>query len=224
MDSPTLPAREVELALRGLARLNRLSGAAGLLWSEVSPLVRGGARTLLDIATGSADVPLAIHGMATAQGHTLEMTVSDVRPEMRDLAARNAEAAGVPLRVIALDAVRESPPGLFDIITASLFTHHLTEDEVVGLLDRLSRAARCGLVVSDLARSRANLAMVSLASRVVTRSRVVHTDAALSVRAAFTTEEFMGLARRAGLHERGEMTIRSARPGRFIFVWRPREK
>jgi hypothetical protein len=44
-----------------------------------------------------------------------------------------------------------------------------------------------------------NLGMVALASRLVTRSPVVHTDAVLSVRAAFTKPELLSLAERAGM-------------------------
>ena len=223
MDSPALPPGEVERALRGLARLNALSGAPGLLWRFVRDEVRalGRPASLFDVATGSADVPIALHRLAAREGLTLNLTACDIRAEMRDMASRSAERAGVPLRVIPLDAVRDRPPGIFDIITVSLFTHHLNEDEVVSLLRGLAPAAGRLLVVSDLARAPLNLAIVSLTSRLVSRSRVVHTDAALSVRAAFTHDEFMLLAQRAGLHRSGVAAVHNAPPCRFVFTWRP---
>ena len=55
------------------------------------------------------------------------------------------------------------------------------------------------VLVNDLERSAPNFAMVYAASRLVSRSPVVHVDALLSVRAAFTPGEVRALAERAGL-------------------------
>ena len=50
----------------------------------------------------------------------------------------------------------------------------------------------------DLGRSLPGLAIAWLGTRLLTRSPIVHTDALLSVRAAFTPDEALDLARRAG--------------------------
>ncbi|MFZ4573743.1 MAG: methyltransferase domain-containing protein [Phycisphaerales bacterium] len=219
MDSPDLPRPDVDAALRGLARLNRLSNAPGILWRAIKPFTRPGDRvSLLDIATGSGDVPIAVARRAARSGVVIDLSLADLRPEMRAAAAQNAASANIPARTLAFDAVRDAIPESCDFITASLFTHHLSDDEVVALLRSAASAARKALVVSDLSRSTPNLAMVWLTSRLVTRSHVVHTDGPLSVRAAFTPKEFASLAEKAGL--RGGR-IRGAPPCRFVYVWSP---
>jgi hypothetical protein len=62
-----------------------------------------------------------------------------------------------------------------------------------------SEAARHLVVVNDLLRSRAGLLLAHVATRLLTRSAVVHKDGPLSVHAAFTPAEVLSLAERAGL-------------------------
>jgi hypothetical protein len=54
------------------------------------------------------------------------------------------------------------------------------------------------------------------AARLVTRSRVVHVDAARSMRAAFTERELRAIARRAGLRA---PSLRRRRPWAILLVW-----
>lgn len=219
MDSPSLDSGEVERALRGLSRLNRVSGAAGLLWKYIRPLVsRGEPLTLLDIATGAGDVPVALARLARTRGCLLEVSGCDLRAEMRSVAEAGAEKRGVKLRTFAFDATKDEIEGRYDVVVASLFTHHLSEADVVRLLECMKRAARRMVVVSDLHRDALTLAIVGLASRLVTRSRVVRVDAALSVRAAFTRGEFQALAQRAGL---AGAEVHRGFPCRFVMTWRP---
>ena len=65
----------------------------------------------------------------------------------------------------------------------------------------MAAAAKRTVVVNDLVRSGLNLALVGAASRLLTRSPVVHTDAVLSVRAALTRTELVAMAKRAGLDD-----------------------
>jgi len=68
-----------------------------------------------------------------------------------------------------------------------------------------------------LVRTRFGYALAWAGGRLLTRSPIVHTDGPLSVRAAFTLDEFGTLAERAGL--RGA-TFRRHWPQRFLFAWR----
>ncbi len=217
MDSPDLPAHEVAHALRGLATLNRMSLAASSVWRRIAPLVQRGERvSLLDIATGSADVPIAVARHGARHGVSIELALCDLRPEMREIAARNAAAAGVRARTFAFDALRDRIDGEFDLVTASLFTHHLSDDAVVKLLRVMRDCARRAVIVNDLERGAFNLVAATCGAHAATRSRVVHVDAPLSVRAAFTRAEFAALAERAGLS--GGRT-HGAFPCRFVYVW-----
>jgi len=72
--------------------------------------------------------------------------------------------------------------------------------------------------VCDLRRTRAGLALATLASRMATRSAVVHADAPASVRNAWTPAEAAALAARAGL---SGARVRRAFPQRWLLEWSP---
>ena len=200
MDDPGLGTDQHEAALRGLARLN-LFGSARVLWPLLAARARranGRSFRVLDIATGGGDVPLQLWRRARRLGLSVRIEGCDRNP----FAVRHAEAAaakaGADLRFFVHDALSDAPPEGYDAVMTSLFLHHLEENDAVRLLRFM---ARCGelVLVNDLERSALNLAMVYMASRLVTRSPVVHVDALRSVRAAFTLAELRALAGAAGL-------------------------
>ena len=100
-------------------------------------------------------------------------------------------------------------PAEFDVAMSTLFLHHLSDDEAQALLARLGKIAQKAVVVDDLCRSRRGYALAWMGTRLLTRSRIVHVDGPLSVKAAFTAVELRSLAQRAGL---GTSTIRTIGP------------
>src|SRR4051812_15913396 len=81
MDDPGLDPAEHRLALAGLARINRISRSAAILRPHIRQLARafaGRPVRILDIATGSGDVPLSLVRWATWAGVRLEAAGCDV--------------------------------------------------------------------------------------------------------------------------------------------------
>ena len=217
MDDPALPAADHLAALRGLARLNRASRASSAIWRALRPYADPDAPLrVLDIATGSGDVALGLARCAAGEGVRLELTGCDVSPRACEAANRRAQESGLDARFFTLDALSDPLPENSDAVVCSLFLHHLSDADAERLLERMASAARRVVVVSDLARSARGTALAWAASRTLTRSRVVHTDAVLSARAAFAPEEALALARRAGL---AGARVARAWPCRFLLVW-----
>lgn len=214
MDDPAIDPAEHRQALEGLRRLNRASDSAGTLWPEIADLSARLGRPLkvLDVATGSGDVPRGLLRRAARRGVALEIAGCDISPTALDEAAR--QAPGV--RFFRHDALHDRLPTGFDVVTCSLFLHHLSEDEAVALFTNMENAAGHMLLVNDLSRSRFNYCGVWLACHLLTRSRVVRFDGPASVRSAFTPLEALALARRAGLNG---ATVRSRFPARFLLAW-----
>ena len=219
MDDPALPAEEHRRALVELARLNALSGSVGVLWPDVRELARELDRPvrILDVATGGGDVPLGLWTRAKRAGFRVELSACDISPVALEAAESRASAAGASVDYFEADALGEPLPTGFDIVTCSLFLHHLSVDNAVTLLARLAAATNRLVLVNDLSRSRWNLGLVWLATRLLTRSPVVHADGPLSVRAAFTRVEAAGLAERAGLKG---ATVSARFPCRWLLTWR----
>ena len=220
MDGPGLDPAEHRAALTALARINRLSLSAEILWPPIRELARetpGRPVRVLDVATGSGDVPLRLWHKATRAGVAVEVAGCDVSPTAVEEATHGAESAGADLRFFRHDVIRDPLPGGFDVVTCSLFLHHLSEEDAVTLLRRMRDAAGRLVLVNDLARSRFNYLAVWLACHLTTRSRVVRFDGPASVRSAFTPAEALALAQRAGL---SGATVSRRFPCRYLLLWR----
>jgi ubiquinone/menaquinone biosynthesis C-methylase UbiE len=192
---------ELAGALRDLARMNRRLGGTALTLDALGGLTRGLPAgyplRVLDVATGGGDVPLDILRWATGRGFRPRVVAADLDPEVASLAER---WCGGRVEVCVADArALPFPDGSFDVAVCSLMLHHLEPEEAVATLAGMGRVARIGVVVNDVVRSWAGLAVVGLATRLVARSPMTRHDGPLSVRRAYTVDELRRLARRAGL-------------------------
>ena len=84
--------------------------------------------------------------------------------------------------------------GVFDYAICSLFTHHLTDEQIPILLKEMSRVARRGIVVIDLERRPMGWFLYQLFCLAYRISPLVRQDGSLSIRKGFRIEEFERLA------------------------------
>ena len=217
MDDPTLDPVEHRRALAALARINRVSNSAGVLWPVLPVLARELKRPvrLLDVATGSGDVPARLVAKARRAGIALEVAGCDISATAIDEARRTHPG----IEFFVHDALHRQLPTGFDVVTCSLFLHHLGNDDAIALLTNMENAARHLILVNDLARSRFNFLAVWLACRILTCSRIVRFDGPASVRSAFTPDEALDLAYRAGLFD---AVLKRQFPARFLLAWERR--
>lgn len=203
MDDPDVPPSELETSLAYLRALNRrFGGQRGLIdrlehwsrrWNPGQPI------TLLDVGTGSGDIPLAACAWARRRGFVLRVTAVDLHPRTVEAARRQVEHEPL-IEVVQADAAeldRRFAPGSFDYAHAGLFLHHLPDDLVVRVLSHMRTLASRGVVWNDLVRSRASLVLAHAAT--LGRPSIIRHDAIVSVRAGFTKAEALDLARQAGI-------------------------
>ncbi len=221
MDDPSLPAVEHDAALDGLARLNAWSLADRPFRDPIESLLAATDRevSILDLAAGSGDLVARLAPWLRARGRSVRWVVADISERALARCRERADALGVPLETHQVDAVQDPLPAV-DIAINSLFLHHLAERDVTTVLGNLSRCARLGGVICDLRRSGVGFALAAAASRLATRSPVVHFDALASVRAAFTVDELRGLVSDAGIED---AVVEPVFPQRMRLCWRTRE-
>ena len=221
MDDPALDPREHHAALAGLKRLNAWARSSRILWPKIARIAEqvnasGQPLRVLDVATGSGDGPMAMAKRASRRGLKIDWTLCDCSPRALEVAGQNAHAINERVNLIRVDLLREQLPVRADVVTCSLFMHHLDPDAGRAILRTMAAAADIAVGVADLDRSKAGLALAWIGSRLLTRSRVVHFDAIASVRAAFTVDEARSMANDAGLHG---ATISRACPARWCIWW-----
>ncbi|RMF81504.1 MAG: methyltransferase domain-containing protein [Planctomycetota bacterium] len=219
MDDPALDAAAHLEALEGLSRINALSNTTRLLWRPLARLAERLDRPLrvLDVATGAGDVPIRLARRAQQARIAMEIDACDISSRALEHAARRASAANLPIHWKCCDILSTPPEEEYDAVISSLFLHHLDEPQAVRCLRIMRDATRRLLLVHDLHRGAAAWLLTWCATRLITRSPVVHVDGPRSVRAAFTVKEAAELAERAGLS--GARVTRRW-PLRFLLEWR----
>ncbi|NLF30406.1 MAG: methyltransferase domain-containing protein [Planctomycetes bacterium] len=189
LDRPDCPADLPAVSDRFMALINRHFGGERLVRSFIAGQLRrhGAARPLrvLDIGSGRGDIPLAVLRWARRQGRAVTFTCVDRRDA-------GGEAADGLERVVS-DIFDYAPPRPFDCAVASMVLHHLTDDRIVELLERL-RPFVPRLFISDLRRAWPTYAVC----RVLTAAwpAGVRHDAMLSIRRGFRPDELRRLLAR----------------------------
>ena len=220
MDDPELDPKAHLEALRGLEALNSVSRNTDLLWQELSTFFnRSEASPLrvLDLATGGGDTLIALDKRARREKLAVEFVGADISPTAVEHANKRARLENSRAKFISLNVLEDALPNGFDIVMTSLFTHHLDPPQVIELLKRMSGAAKEMVLVNDLVRSDLSLALVWLATRLFSRSKIVHYDGPVSVRAAFTPDEMRSMGVKAGL---GSCSVKRCPPCRQMLIWR----
>ncbi len=218
MDNPGLGEREHFSALRGLQRLNRWTFLADLVWRQIRSIADespGRPLSLLDIGTGSADLPAQLAERARIGALDLQVSACDISGQALRFAYDQCQKRGVEVELFELDIVRDPIPKRYDIVLCTTFLHHLSQQESTAALFKMVQSTDRRLIVVDFIRSRWNLAQVWVATRLLSRSPIVHFDGPQSIRAAYTLDEMHQLASRLPLRE---YELRSSWPCRFVLV------
>lgn len=198
MDAPDIDAYRLAGALRFIRRTNRWLGYTRATIRHLDSVTRdwpaGKPLTILDVATGSADVPEAALAWARARRIDLRLIGLDLH-ETTLTQARETTRNAVPL--VRADALAlPFADASVDVVMTSMFLHHLPDEQVVRALAEMRRVASHAVIAADLIRDRRALFWITLFTLV--SDPLVRHDARVSVRQAFTTDEFASLCRRAG--------------------------
>jgi ubiquinone/menaquinone biosynthesis C-methylase UbiE len=195
LDDPAISWEEMSRSLEDLSLVNRWMGSARTLEGFLVREMRRLDVTrplLLDVGAGSADVARRLARSLTRAGRPARVLPCDV--QWRHLIA-GRRMAGDRFPSVCADAFA-LPFGekSVDWIVSTLFFHHFSPQENARMLGSFARIARHGFALLDLSRHLLPLAIVSVAGRLLFRTRVSVCDGVASVKQAYTPEEARHIA------------------------------
>ncbi|MDB5319810.1 MAG: Methyltransferase type 11 [Phycisphaerales bacterium] len=200
MDEPDADADALRQSLGFIRRINSLLGYTRATLKHLDHFSRswkqGERINIVDLATGSADIPRAILRWADRKGFDVHIVGVDRHPVT--VQAAEAGPADPRLRIVQGDVFNlPFPAGSFDYALTAMFLHHLDDAEVVTVLRTMGSLARRGVIIADLLRHYRAYAWVSLFTAF--SSPMVRHDAKVSVGQAFSKNEILQISREAGL-------------------------
>ena len=208
IDAPhLLSSSEWRVILRELRIVNRWLGGSRAALQDIKPLIQeiAGEKTdkraveIVDLGSGSGDIPVALVTWARTAGYSLRVLAVDLDPTVCNIARR--QTLHFPEITVLRGDVNRPPlrEGSCDLILCSAFLHHFTDSKIAALLRTLLPKTRKGMVISDLHRHPLAYWGIRLLTAWFSRSKAVRNDGPLSVLKGFRRREVGAILEAAGV-------------------------
>ena len=198
MDRPQPVSSELEKDLRNIRQLNRFFGSHRLVLHFLRRWIKPGDHVrIVDLATGSGDIPRLIVDYAQKIGAKVEVDALDRQSATLEI-ARKLSGNYPEISYIDANILEWQPADPYDIVLCSLALHHFSDEDAVRLLRRCRELSHKFVLVSDLRRGLLATIGVYLLTALIFREPMTRYDGRVSAARAFSFAELDDLAGRAG--------------------------
>jgi SAM-dependent methyltransferase len=225
MDEPC-SRDDLRACLRDISRTNRwtLAYRPVLAWLDglaPSLIKMDGPIRILDVGSGYGDGLRRVERWARERGIDVELRGLDLNPDATAIAVE-ATPADSRIEWVTADVLSYAPEKRPHLVFSSLFTHHLSDAEIVRFLRWMKQNALLGWFINDLSRAAVPYHFFRIASKLVGLHPFVQFDGPASILKAFVAADWHRLCAAAGLGV-GDYALRPLRPARLC-VERTRQR
>ena len=199
LDSVDCDPQLAYTSYRFMRLVNRFAGGTqavkNFLAREISKRDRNQSIRVLDIGSGTCDVPLAVTKWAQRRSQKIEFTCIEINETALKKAAENVRKSGFDSIELKNENILEfDSQQHFDYAIGSMFFHHFKDDQILEIIEKLRSYVLRGVLINDLRRS--FVSYMSCLLLVCPLSKGVRHDALLSVRKGFKPDELRRLLSR----------------------------
>ncbi len=170
--------------------------------------------SIVDIGSGGGDMLRQIAQSAERNKQKVDLTGVDLNPWSGKY-ARTVTSPLLPITFETSDIFDFAPDRQFDFAISALFTHHLNNDQLIRFLKWMDQHTVKGWFINDLHRHPLAYVLFKYLSRFLRLNYMVQHDGAISVKRAFTKDDWTRALITAGI-PLGQTRIRWCFPFRYI--------
>jgi 2-polyprenyl-3-methyl-5-hydroxy-6-metoxy-1,4-benzoquinol methylase len=170
---------------------------------------------ILDLATGSGDIPRLIANYARGIRAQVEIDALDRQSATLEI-ARKLSSGYPEISYREADILEWNSVKTYDIALCTLALHHFSEEDAVNVLRQCRQLSRRFVLVSDLRRGFLLRTGVYLLTALIFREPMTRHDARLSAARSFSFSEMRNLALHAGWKHFGHKKFRFARQAMWL--------
>ena len=199
MDNLQCEGRVVVQTLQELDIINKWLGGNNVTLRGLQKLLNNSSDPLhiIDIGCGSGEILKQIG--QKYKGRSFSLTGIDANPNIVAIANQQAGSHS-GIRIITEDILSKTfSERNCDIMLATLFLHHFTDEQLINIFTRMKKQTRTGIVVNDLHRHSLAYYSIMWLTRLFSKSPMVKVDAPLSVQRGFKRAELTNILEQAGI-------------------------
>jgi ubiquinone/menaquinone biosynthesis C-methylase UbiE len=203
MDDLQCKGQVVDQSLYELDVINKWLGGNQVTIDSISSLLDSTDKqrplVIADIGCGSGDMVTRIARWGSQTGRQLKVVGIDANPNIIDYARKKSYGLD-NISFEVMNVLEDTfASNRFDIVVATLFMHHFTNDQLIRLFRLLNDQTRIGFVVNDIHRHALAFHSIRLLTALFSRSPMVKHDGPLSVQRAFTRSDLKSILSNAGI-------------------------
>ncbi|OOG78857.1 methyltransferase domain-containing protein [Algoriphagus sp. A40] len=202
MDDLECSGEVLEQTLKELKTINRWLGGNYVTTDGLAKIMKHHPKDsyqIADIGCGGGDMIRVMDHWAKSKKLKVDFAGIDANPNIIDLAkVRLQDVTNVRWQVQNVFE-QEFLEEKVDIITCTLFTHHFTDQELIGLIQAFRSKAYLGIVINDLHRHWFAFHSIRILTGLFSKSPMVRNDASLSVLRSFKKADLERILREAGI-------------------------
>jgi 2-polyprenyl-3-methyl-5-hydroxy-6-metoxy-1,4-benzoquinol methylase len=215
LDEPNVPADAIARNMEELEIINRKLGGHRVSLKGFEKLANGkNSITICEIGCGGGDNLKAIVERFSGKNLQIKVIGIDINPDCIAIAREKFSSPAARFIISDYQLVKFENPKP-DIIFASLFCHHFTNQELHNLLLWMKENSGLGFFINDLHRSPFAYYSIRLLTSAFSRSYLVKNDAPLSVLRGFIKKDWQGLLDAADI---GNYTIQWMWAFRWLII------
>lgn len=205
---------EYEECLKQLGRIGKFLGGDRATFHAIDRMIQP-PQTILDVGCGGGAFTMEL-AKRYPQARVTGMDISE-----QAISYANKQLANQPALTNLSFQLADKPtldysPHQFDLVTATLVCHHLTDEELITFLRQSVHVAKSAVILNDLHRHPMASAGFAIIAPLLFRNRLIWHDGLLSIKRSFKRSDWMRYLKAADIDPK-RVSLTWHWPFRWIF-------